>query len=375
MYSKVYSVGITGVEGVPIMVEADVSDGLPGFSMVGYLSSQVKEAQDRVRTALKNSGFRLPSKKVTINLSPADIRKEGAAFDLPIAIAVLAASDLIQPEVLNQCVFTGELGLDGKIKPIHGALSIAASAKKDRKSFCFLPMDNVEESILIDGIQIIGVNHLKELVACLNKPLKDLGQTNRKGICRIQASHYDMDYSEIGGQPLLRRATEVAAAGMHNILYIGPAGTGKTMVAKRIPTILPSLTKKEMIEISKIYSVSGLLTEEIPLVSNRPFRSPHHTISSHALAGGGRFPKPGEISLASGGVLFLDELAEFQKSTLEILRQPLEDGHITISRMQGAYEFPADFMLAAAMNRGEYQCGKNYNFGILGKTCSVKLSA
>ena len=350
MYSKVYSIGITGVEGVPIMVEADVSDGLPGFSMVGYLSSQVKEAQDRVRTALKNSGFRLPAKKVTINLSPADIRKEGAAFDLPIAIAVLAASNFIQPEILDQCVFTGELGLDGNIKPIHGALSIAASAKKDRKSFCFLPMDNVKEGILIEGIQIIGVNHLKEIVSCLKKPLKDLGQINRKGIRNIQASHYDMDYSEIVGQPLLRRATEVAAAGMHNILYIGPAGTGKTMIAKRIPTILPSLTKKEMIEISKIYSVSGLLTEETPLVSNRPFRSPHHTISPHALAGGGRFPKPGEISLASGGVLFLDELAEFQKSTLEILRQPLEDGHITITRMQGAYEFPADFMLAAAMN-------------------------
>ncbi len=350
MYSKVHSVGITGVEGVPILVEADVSDGLPGFSMVGYLSSQVKEAQDRVRTALKNSGFRLPARKVTINLSPADIRKEGTAFDLPIAIAILAASGLVESSLLENCVISGELGLDGKIKPVHGALSITAAAKKDGKPVCFLPRENVREGLIIEGIQIIGVNHLKNLTDELNSP-----GTQERSLCAdekiiTQSETYDVDFSEIGGQLVLRRATEVAVAGMHNILYIGPAGTGKSMVAKRIPTIMPSLSLEETIDISKIYSVSGLLTPEVPLVAKRPFRSPHHTISPQALAGGGRIPKPGEISLASGGVLFLDEFPEFQKGTIEILRQPLEEGKITISRMHGAYDFPANFMLVAAMN-------------------------
>ena len=350
MYSKVYSVGITGVEGVPILVEADVSDGLPGFSMVGYLSSQVKEAQDRVRTALKNSGFRLPARKVTINLSPADIRKEGTAFDLPIAIAILAASGLVEASLLENCVISGELGLDGKIKPVHGALSITAAAKKDGKPVCFLPQENIREGLIIEGIQIIGVDHLKNLTDLLNSP--DLqNQSASREVQRIQQSEsYDVDFSEIGGQLLLRRATEVAVAGMHNILYIGPAGTGKSMVARRIPTIMPSLSLEETIDISKIYSVSGLLTPEVPLMAKRPFRSPHHTISPQALAGGGRIPKPGEISLASGGVLFLDEFPEFQKSTIEILRQPLEEGKITISRVHGAYDFPANFMLVAAMN-------------------------
>lgn len=350
MYSKVHSVGITGVEGVPILVEADVSDGLPGFSMVGYLSSQVKEAQDRVRTALKNSGFRLPARKVTINLSPADIRKEGTAFDLPIAIAILTASGLVDASLLDKCVISGELGLDGKIKPVHGALSITAAARKDGKPFCFLPQENLREGLIIEGIQIIGVNHLKKITDVLNSP-EMLEQSESREVPMIkQAKAYDVDFSEIGGQLLLRRATEVAVAGMHNILYIGPAGTGKSMVARRIPTIMPSLSLEEIIDISKIYSVSGLLTPEAPLMIRRPFRSPHHTISPQALAGGGRIPKPGEISLASGGVLFLDEFPEFQKNTIEILRQPLEEGKITISRIHGAYDFPADFMLVAAMN-------------------------
>ncbi|WP_394527006.1 YifB family Mg chelatase-like AAA ATPase [Lacrimispora sp. JR3] len=350
MYSKVHSVGITGVEGVPILVEADVSDGLPGFSMVGYLSSQVKEAQDRVRTALKNSGFRIPARKVTINLSPADIRKEGTAFDLPIAIAMLAASGLVNASFLENCVISGELGLDGKIKPVHGALSITAAAKKDGKPVCFLPQENIREGLIIEGIQIIGVDHLKKLTDVLNSPELPKQIAYREVQMLQQSESYDVDFSEIGGQPLLRRATEVAVAGRHNILYIGPAGTGKSMVARRIPTIMPSLSLEETIDISKIYSVGGLLTPEIPLMTRRPFRSPHHTISPQALAGGGRIPKPGEISLASGGVLFLDEFPEFKKSTIEILRQPLEEGKITISRISGAYDFPANFMLVAAMN-------------------------
>lgn len=350
MYSKVHSVGITGVEGVPILVEADVSDGLPGFSMVGYLSSEVKEAQDRVRTALKNSGFRLPARKVTINLSPADIRKEGTAFDLPIAIAVLAASGMVEPAVLRDCVISGELGLDGEIKPVRGVLSITAAAKKDGKHTCFLPMENLREGLIIEGMNIIGVASLKELAKQLNSPSEEITVNASHNRLMMQLENYDIDFSEVGGQLFLRRATEVAVAGMHNILYIGPAGTGKTMIAKRIPTIMPSLSTEEAIGISKIYSVCGLLSQESPLVTKRPFRNPHHTISPQALAGGGRIPKPGEISLASGGVLFLDELPEYQKSTIEILRQPLEEGKITISRMFGAYEFPADFMLAAALN-------------------------
>lgn len=348
MYSKVYSVAIQGVEGTPVLVEADASDGLPGFTMVGYLSAEVREAQDRVRTALKNSGFRLPSKKVTINLSPADIRKEGTSFDLPIAMAVLAAFGIISQKVLKNRVFSGELGLNGEIKPVKGALSIAAAARKAGFDFCILPKENAGEGLVIEGIHISGVKNLKELLYMLDSPPGDI--LGKQTASVVSAQTYDVDFSEVSGQYLLRRATEVAVAGMHNILYIGPAGSGKTMIAKRIPTIMPSLSQEETIEISKIYSVSGLLSEKEPLMTKRPFRSPHHTISPQALAGGGRIPKPGEISLASGGVLFLDELPEFNKNSIEILRQPLEERKIIISRIYGAYEFPAEFMLAAAMN-------------------------
>lgn len=350
MYSKVHSIGIIGVEGVPILVEADVSDGLPGFSMVGYLSSQVREAQDRVRTALKNSGFRIPAKKITINLSPADIRKEGTAFDLPIAIAILSASGMIQSAGLSDCVFSGELGLNGTVNPVPGALSIIIAAKREGKKICYLPRENRREGVFTKGIQVIGLHTLKELTDHLNEGKKLSQLPNDPLELKTEKDIYDVDFSDIGGQPFLRRATEVAVAGMHNIMYIGPAGTGKTMFAKRIPTIMPSLSFGEIMEISKIYSVCGLLSGETPIMNSRPFRSPHHTISPQAFAGGGRIPRPGEITLASGGVLFLDELSEFQKSTIEILRQPLEEGEITISRSHGAYLFPAKFLLAAAMN-------------------------
>lgn len=348
MYSKVHSVAIQGVKGIPVLVEADASDGLPGFTMVGYLSAEVREAQDRVRTALKNSGFRLPSKKVTINLSPADIRKEGTSFDLPIAMAVLAAFGIIPQKVLNHSVFSGELGLNGEIKPVRGALSIVAAARMEGFNFCILPIENAREGLVIEGIHISGAPDLKELIHMLDFPPGE--ELHMPEVRAVSGQSYDVDFSEVSGQYILRRATEVAVAGMHNILYIGPAGSGKTMIARRIPTIMPSLSEEETIEISKIYSVSGLLSEKEPLMTKRPFRSPHHTISPQALAGGGRIPKPGEISLASGGVLFLDELPEFNKNSIEILRQPLEERKIMISRIYGAYEFPAEFMLAAAMN-------------------------
>lgn len=352
MFSKVNSVGILGIKGYQVLVEADVSDGLPGFAMVGYLASEVKEAQDRVRTALRNSGFHLPAKKITVNLSPADVRKDGTAFDLPIAVAVLAASGLIEPSVLKSCVIMGELGLDGKIKPVRGTLSITEAAKEAGMKRCFLPLENVKEGMITSGIDIVGADSIRCLFDYLSNPDKiqpARRQETDDEVCWGQDS-YDVDFSEVSGQILLKRATEIAAAGRHNILYIGPAGAGKTMVAKRIPTILPALSLEENIEISKIYSICGLLPSDRPLLSKRPFRCPHHTISPQALTGGGRIPKPGEISLASGGVLFLDELPEFQKNSIEILRQPLEERRITISRLQGTYEFPADVMLAAAMN-------------------------
>lgn len=350
MFSKVHSIGIMGVEGYPVEVEADVSQGLPAFTMVGYLSAQVREAQDRVRTALKNSGFRLPARKITVNLSPADVRKDGTGFDLPVAVAVLAASGLVDTGSLKASVMIGELGLNGAIKPVPGTLSIVAAARREGMKRCFLPVPNVREGQIVEGIDIIGVEDLMQLSELLHfpgmvKPAARNGESHEE-----EESVYDVDFSDVRGQLLLKRATEIAVAGMHNILYIGPAGTGKTMMARRIPSIMPSLSHEENVEISKIYSVCGLLPSNRPLLSKRPFRSPHHTVSPQALVGGGRIPKPGEISLASRGVLFLDELPEFRKSSIEVLRQPMEERRIVISRLYGSYEFPADFMLTAAMN-------------------------
>lgn len=351
MFSKVFSGALKGIEGSLVQVEADVGNGLPGFQLVGYLAAEVKEAQDRVRTALKNEGFRLPAMKITVNLSPANVRKEGTAFDLPIAVAVLASyGHLVHAELLAESAFVGELGLDGSVKPVKGTLSLVTAFRDAGLRRCFLPAMNLHEGLAIQGIDVIPVERLLEVVQMMNDPAQ-LCPAQRSSSCEdeLQAV-YPVDYQEVNGQKLLKRATEIAVAGHHNILYIGPAGSGKSMVARRIPTIMPPLSPKERLEVSKVYSVCGLLPQGKALLSERPFRNPHHTISPLALTGGGNVPRPGELSLASRGVLFLDEFPEFQRRTIEVLRQPLEERKITISRAHGTCEFPTDFMLVAAMN-------------------------
>lgn len=350
MFSKVNSAGLHGMKGYLVQVEADAGDGLPDFSMVGYLAAEVREAGDRVRTAIKNSGFRLPPKKVTMNLSPANVRKDGTMFDLPIALAVLGAYDIVNLTGMEHSAFLGELGLDGTVKPVRGVLPMAASLWEAGIRRCFVPEQNSAEGLAVEQMEIVKVQSLRHMVDFLDNPGRIMIE---KRLVEMPEENFEtcgVDFSEIGGQFLVRRATEVAVAGQHNILYIGPPGSGKSMIAQRIPTIMPSMSREERLEISKIYSICGMLPPGQALVRKRPFRSPHHTISPQAMAGGGRIPKPGEISLASRGVLFLDELAEFQKGALEILRQPLEEHRILVSRVHGIYEFPASFMLAVATN-------------------------
>lgn len=350
MFNKTYSGGLTGIDGYVVQVEADVSNGLPGFHMVGYLSAEVKEAEERVRTAMRNSGFQLRAMKVTVNLSPANIRKEGTSCDLAIAVAVMAAYGIVKPSVLQDSGFLGELGLDGRIKPVRGVLSMVFAMGRAGLKRCFLAEENVREGMAVRQIGIVKVRDLKELAELLNRPEYIQYEYSESFAGESAVSQYPVDFDEVNGQMLMRRATEVAVAGRHNLLYLGPPGSGKSMIAKRIPTVMPELSKEEQIEVSKIYSICGMLPQGKALMHIRPFRSPHHTISAQALTGGGRRPKPGEISLASRGVLFLDELPEFQKRTLEILRQPLEEHRITVARLHGTVEFPAHFMLAAAMN-------------------------
>ncbi len=352
MFTKINSAGIRGMDGFLVSVEADVSNGLPGFSISGQLALEVREAQERVRTALKNSDFQLPAKKITVNLSPAGSRKEGTAFDLPIAAAVLGAFELLSAEKLKDSLLIGELGLDGSVKPVRGILVLVSAARKMGFRRCLLPVSNMAEGALVEGIQIIGIRSLRHLQEVLSlKSFEDIVQEVPETInSRTFKPEYPFDFKEICGQSVLRRAAEVAAAGRHGLLMCGSAGTGKSMVAKRIPTILPALSWEENIEISKIYSLCELLPKGQPLLSQRPFRSPHHTISPQGLTGGGKVPKPGELSLASGGVLFLDELPHFSRGAIEALREPLEEHRITVSRVAGSYEFPADFLILGAMN-------------------------
>ncbi|MCQ2535382.1 MAG: YifB family Mg chelatase-like AAA ATPase [Lachnospiraceae bacterium] len=352
MYSEIMSAILEGIDSVLVRVETDISDGMPVFEMVGYLSSEVKESKERVRTALKNSGISLPVKRITVNFSPANIRKSGSGFDLPITVGILIGMGILPKENCRDVLVVGEMSLDGDVIPINGILSMVAKAKEEGIKHCIIPKGNAKEASLITGITCYPVEHLSEVIELLNldedKRDSFLYEDNKAVEEYIEKT---FDFDMISGQKFVKRACEVAASGMHNLLLIGPAGSGKTMMARCIPSILPPMTEKEQLELSKIYSVAGLFKNRSSLMTQRPFRNPHHTISTIGLTGGGsRDIKPGEITLAHCGVLFLDEFLEFTKSSIEILRQPMEDRVINITRNKGNYTFPADFMLVAATN-------------------------
>ncbi len=349
-FSRVLSAVLQGLEVKFVQVEADLSNGLPMFHMVGYLSSEVKEAGERVRTAIRNSGILLPAKRTVINLSPGNVRKTGASFDLPIAVAILASLGYVDAGLLEDTLMVGELCLDGTVRGVNGVLPIVAEAGKLGCKNCILPLENGKEGTLAGGIRIWGVRCLKEVYDYLTHRGQLREIASGKPAADVREEIPEIDFRDIKGQKMVKRAAEVAAAGGHNFLMTGPPGSGKSMIAKAVSAILPPMSMEESMKITKIYSVMGMLDCERPLIRKRPFREVHHTATRTAVAGGGNHPRPGEITLASGGVLFLDELTEFSKPVLEILRQPLEERVIRISRKQGTYVFPADFMLVAAAN-------------------------
>lgn len=349
-FCRMKSAVINGIEVIPVDVETDLSNGLPCFHMVGYLSAEVKEAEERVRTAIQNSGIMIPPKKTVINLSPGNIRKKGTAFDLPIALSILGAANELNACNLEEYMAVGELSLDGNIQCVHGVLPIAMEAKKNHVKCLIVPDGNKEEAMLVDGLEVLGVTTLSEICEKMKKG--NVRGEVRTGYAEVLSDSKSklLDFSDVSGQRAAKRAAEIAVAGRHNMLMVGPPGGGKSMIAKRIPSILPSMTMEECMQITKIYSITGLLDGKHPLITERPFREVHQTVTKSALIGGGMSPKPGEVTLASGGVLFLDELTEFQKPVLEVLRGPLEEHVVRIVRNQGNYVFPADVMLIAAMN-------------------------
>jgi magnesium chelatase family protein len=369
MLSKVKSFGLLGIDGYVVIVETDISNGIPAFDMVGLGDTAVKESKERVRSAIKNAGLEFPIKRITVNLAPADKKKEGSAFDLPIALGILAATEQITNIDIEKYAFMGELSLDGEIKPVKGILPMVICARQNGIENIVLPVENADEAAVVKGINVLPAKNIVEVVNHLN------------GICRLNIHNididtlfenhiaYDVDFKDVKGQENVKRALEVAAAGGHNCIMLGSPGCGKTMIARRLPTILPSMTFEEALEVTKIHSIAGTLPEKTSLITQRPFRAPHHTISSIGLIGGGKYPKPGEISLAHFGVLFLDELPEFDKDALEVLRQPLEDGTVTISRVNATFTYPARTTLICAAN--PCKCG-NYLDESKECTCSPK---